>query len=64
MTPTDLSAWMTRNGLDTIVGAATALGMGRNTVAQYLSGKQAIPRYVELACKGLEAERTLSANRC
>jgi transcriptional regulator with XRE-family HTH domain len=61
MTPSTLSAWMTRLGYNK-VEAAEALGIARTTLDRYLSGRTAIPRVVELAChavwgrekKGLE----------
>lgn len=61
MTPSTLSAWMTRLGYNKLE-AAEALGIARTTLDRYLSGRTAIPKVVELAChtvwdretKGLE----------
>jgi plasmid maintenance system antidote protein VapI len=52
MTPTSLQAWMDRLGLNR-TGAASALGISRNTLQAYLEGKYPIPKYIELACIAL-----------
>lgn len=49
MTPASLTAWMIRLGLNKS-GAASALGISRNTLQSYLEGKTAIPKYIALAC--------------
>ncbi len=53
MTPETLTAWMIRLGYNK-VEAAEALGIARTTLDRYLSGRTAIPKVVELACKTLE----------
>lgn len=53
MTPSTLSAWMTRLGYNK-VEAAEALGIARTTLDRYLNDKTAIPRYIALACLALE----------
>jgi hypothetical protein len=52
MTPTTLSAWMTRLGYNKS-GAALALGLARNTLDGYLAGRVRIPRYIALACSAI-----------
>jgi len=52
MTPDSLAAWMDRLGYNR-TGAATALGISRNTLQAYLEGRQAVPRTVALACAAL-----------
>jgi transcriptional regulator with XRE-family HTH domain len=52
MTPSTLSAWMTRLGYNKLE-AAEALGIARTTLDRYLSGRT-IPRVVALACYALE----------
>jgi transcriptional regulator with XRE-family HTH domain len=52
MTPSTLSAWMTRLGYNK-VEAAEALGIARTTLDRYLSGRTAIPRYIALACAAI-----------
>jgi plasmid maintenance system antidote protein VapI len=52
MTPQSLQAWMDRIGLNR-TGAASALGISRNTLQAYLEGKYPIPKTVALACSAL-----------
>ena len=49
MTPSDLTVWRKRLGLNK-VQAAEALGVNRNTVADYEAGRYPIPLYIDLAC--------------
>ena len=49
MTPTDITAWMNRLGINKSQAAAS-LGIARTTLDRYLSGDKPIPRVVELAC--------------
>lgn len=58
MTPADLTAWRDRMGLNQ-TRAAIALGISRNALIAYESGKQPAPQYVELAAKWLEFEPRL-----
>lgn len=60
MTPADLTAWRDRMGLNQ-TRAAIALGISRNALIAYETGKQQPPRYVELASKWLEIEPLLGA---
>lgn len=53
MTPANLTAWMTRLGLNK-AQAASSLGIARTTLNRYLDGDSPIPRLVELACEALE----------
>ena len=53
MTPADLRAWQTSQGL-TQQTAADALGVSLATYKRYLTGK--VPRVVALACSALVAE--------
>lgn len=52
MTPSSLTAWITRLGYNKSE-AAEALGIARSTLDRYLSGKTAIPKVVELACEAV-----------
>jgi len=48
-------AWRLRHGLS-LSGAAEALGLSRRMVAYYSNGEKPVPRTVQLACRGWEAE--------
>lgn len=50
-------AWMISNGLSS-TQAAESLGMTRRSIIHYRTGSRPLPRYVRLACKGWELERT------
>lgn len=52
MTPATLVTWMERLHLNKS-GAASALGISRNTLDGYLAGKYPIPKTVALACAAL-----------
>jgi Protein of unknown function (DUF2442) len=52
--------WRWRHGLS-LTAAADALGISRRQVAYYASGKEAVPRYILLACKGWEAQHDAAA---
>ncbi len=52
MTPASFLAWRKRLGL-TKIEAARRLGVGRNTILAYETGKATIPLYVALACAAL-----------
>lgn len=52
--------WLAAHHL-TLSQAAQAIGVTSRTVSQYSSGARPVPRTVTLACKGWEAERTLTA---
>lgn len=52
MTPDELIQWRTSIALSKRE-AAEALGLARNTFRAYETGKQPIPRYIELAVKAL-----------
>jgi DNA-binding XRE family transcriptional regulator len=52
MTPDELIQWRTSVALSKRK-AAEALGLARNTFRAYESGKQPIPRYIELAVTAL-----------
>jgi transposase len=56
VTPRQLRYWLRRNEY-TREGLAEALGVGRATVYRWLAQKEPLPRLVELALKGLEAEK-------
>lgn len=49
-------AWMQRNGLS-LASAAETLGMTRRMVSLYRTGSRPIPKIVQLACAGWEAQR-------
>ena len=51
-----LRRWQQRNRLS-LTDAAAAIGLTRRTISQYRTGARPVPRTVELACKGWEAER-------
>ena len=55
MTPTDITAWMNRLGINKSQAAAS-LGIARTTLDRYLSGDKPIPKLVELACRAVEAD--------
>lgn len=52
MTPDELIQWRTSVALSKRQ-AAEALGLARNTFRAYETGKQPIPRYIELAVKAV-----------
>jgi DNA-binding XRE family transcriptional regulator len=52
MTPDELIQWRTSIALSKRQ-AAEALGLARNTFRAYETGKQPIPRYIELAVRSL-----------
>ncbi|HUI62981.1 MAG TPA: DUF2442 domain-containing protein [Steroidobacteraceae bacterium] len=52
--------WRWRHGLS-LSAAAEALGISRRQIAYYLSGRERVPRYILLACKGWEAEQEAAA---
>jgi DNA-binding XRE family transcriptional regulator len=52
MTPDELIQWRTSVALSKRK-AAEALGLARNTFRAYETGKQPIPRYIELAVKAV-----------
>ena len=52
--------WRWRNKLS-LSEAADALGISRRAVAYYASGEQEVPRTIQLACKGWEAEQHVAA---
>ncbi len=52
--------WMDRNGMTQQV-AADALGLSRRMLGYYLSGEQAVPRMVALACLGWDVEQRKAA---
>jgi DNA-binding XRE family transcriptional regulator len=54
MTPAELIQWRTSIALSKRE-AAEALGLARNTFRAYESGKQPIPRYIELAVKAVSS---------
>ena len=49
--------WRARHGLS-LAEAARALGMTPRTMSAYGTGARPVPRYMALACKGWEAERS------
>ena len=49
MTPEDLYSWRTAHNLSKREAAA-ALGIARNTLRCYESGRHVIPKYIMLAC--------------
>jgi len=53
MEPTELRAWMERNG-KTVSGLALELGISRTQLHRYLRGATPIPRPVELALEALK----------
>ena len=55
MTPDQLKSWRLRLGL-TQEQAAEALGVTRSGVQHWEYGRREIPRYIELACKAVEAD--------
>lgn len=52
MTPKQLKAWMDSLGFNK-VRASTEIGISRQSLYDYLSGKKPIPRVVALACEAL-----------
>lgn len=55
MTPADLRAFRKRLGL-TQTEAAEAMGLTKQAIYLYESGRNPIPRLVELACEAIEAK--------
>jgi transcriptional regulator with XRE-family HTH domain len=53
MTPDDLTTWRKQQGLG-VEALAALLGVHRQTVWQWETGRRAIPAYLELALKQLE----------
>ena len=53
MTPTTLTAWMTRLRLNKSE-AASSLGIARSTLDRYLDGSVKVPPSIALACAALE----------
>jgi hypothetical protein len=51
-----VSEWRLRHGLS-LTKAAEALGLSRRMVAYYANGEKSVPRAIQLACKGWEAEQ-------
>lgn len=51
--------WRARHGLS-LAEAAKALGMTVRTMSAYGTGARPVPRYIALACKGWEAEKSAS----
>ncbi|CAK0759590.1 conserved hypothetical protein [Gammaproteobacteria bacterium] len=49
--------WRARHGLS-LKQAADALGMTIRTISAYGTGARSVPRYIALACKGWESEKT------
>jgi DNA-binding XRE family transcriptional regulator len=62
MTPDELIQWRTSVALSKRK-AAEALGLARNTFRAYETGKQPIPRYIELAVTAL-SNRSASETFC
>lgn len=52
MTPKQLAAWMESLGFNK-VKASAEIGISRQSLYDYLSGKKPIPRTVALACEAL-----------
>ncbi|WP_082765890.1 DUF2442 domain-containing protein [Azotobacter vinelandii] len=46
--------WRSRTGFG-LEQAATALGVAARTISRYSNGREVVPRYLALACKGWEA---------
>jgi transcriptional regulator with XRE-family HTH domain len=55
MTPGDLITWRKQQGLG-VEALAALLGVHRQTVWQWETGRRAIPKYLELALRQLEKE--------
>ena len=56
MTASQFRAWMERMGL-TLDAAASALDIGRRTIARYRAGHWPIPSVVALACEALSKRK-------
>lgn len=56
LSPAAFDDWMKNNNLS-LSTAAEALGMTRRMIAHYRSGSRPIPKTVQLACIGWEAQR-------
>ncbi|HJV65339.1 MAG TPA: DUF2442 domain-containing protein [Geomonas sp.] len=56
LSPAGFDQWMQRNNLS-LSTAAEALGMTRRMIAHYRSGTRPIPKTVQLACIGWEAQQ-------
>ncbi len=61
MTNSDFAEFLKRTGF-TLDAAAAQLGIARRLVAYYAKDRQ-IPRYIALACRQLETERSVSEPR-
>lgn len=55
MTPRDLTNWRLRHCKNKSAAART-LGTNREAIRLWESGRKAIPRYIELACKAIDLE--------
>lgn len=53
MTAQQFQAWLERNGLSW-TAAARELDVSRSSIGNYSTGRQPVPRAVELACFALE----------
>lgn len=56
LSPAGFDDWMKKNNLS-LTTAAEALGMTRRMIAHYRSGTRPIPKTVQLACIGWEAQQ-------
>jgi transcriptional regulator with XRE-family HTH domain len=59
MHPEEMFAWRMVHGYSKR-DAAAALGLARNTLRAYESGRYPIPRYVALACQAITTRRELT----
>lgn len=58
MTPDQFTAWRHAQHLSKRE-AASALGIARNTLRAYETGRYRIPRYIALACEAVTSKRNL-----
>ena len=63
MTPDELIQWRTSIALSKSQAAET-LGLARNTFRAYETGKQPIPRYIELAVMAVQKTDTKKGKQC